>query len=368
MMETNKAKIRIAQVVGNAKTGGVISCVLNYYRNINRQKFVFDFFTYGESPFDDEIRALGGQVYYIPNVINFPKAIPAMVKLFKNGGYGIVHAHLTTLSAVPLFAAKLAGIKRRICHAHSTSHKSEKTRFVKNFLRCFSRVFTTDIAGCSRYSSVWLYGKRRGKEAFLLRNAIDLDRFNKDDARSERLRAEYGLTGRKVLGFVGRFVFQKNVPFLVEAFAMLSLADKDAFLVLVGDGKERRQIEELIKKYDIQSSVLILSETKNVENYYALFDLFVLPSRFEGLPLVAVEAQAMGIPCLLSDEITKEVDLSGKCQFLPIEHQGEWADKMMEMLDNAEKYDGTSAVAEAGYDIKKESKRLEEFYMTEPVK
>lgn len=361
-MVPSSGKIRIAQVVGNAKTGGVISCVLNFYRNIDRDKFVFDFYTYGESPYDNEIRALGGEVFFIPNVLHFPEAVSSMVQFFKKGNYHAVHAHLTTLSVIPLFAAKLARIPCRICHAHSTSHKTEKIRAVKNALRPFSRMFPTRLAGCSKYSCSWLYGKK-GENAFVLRNAIDLDRFVRNDERTEQLKAEYGLSGRKVIGCIGRFVFQKNIPFLIEAFAMLALADKDAFLVLVGGGKELPQIEERIERYKLKDKVLILQECARVEDYYALFDLFALPSRFEGLPLVAVEAQAMGIPCLLSQEITKEVDFTGKCVFLPIDSAGEWADQMGEMLIKCGKYDGREAVATAGYDIKLESKRLEQFYL-----
>jgi glycosyltransferase EpsF len=359
-------QIRIAQVIGNAKTGGVISCVLNFYRNIDRGRFRFDFFTYGKSPFDEEIRALGGEIYTIPNVLFFPKAISVMKRFFKKGGYDAVHAHMTTLSPVALCAAYLAGIRTRIAHAHSTTHKTEKVRIVKNVLRLFSRVFPTEIAGCSRYSCKWLYGRKKGEEAFLLRNAIDLTRFVRDDFKSATLRKKYGLSEQKVVGFVGRFVYQKNVPFLVEAFAMLALERKDCTLVLAGDGKDRPEIEKLIEKYKLEDRVLILPEIKDVQNYYALFDVFALPSRYEGLPLVAVEAQAMGIPCLLSDEITREADLTGQCRFLPIDSTGYWADQLALSL-SLPKYNGHEAVAKAGYDIRQEVKRLEAFY-TEAVR
>jgi len=284
-----------------------------------------------------------------------------MTRFFKEGGYSAVHAHMTTLSPVALCAARLAGVRTRIAHAHSTTHKTEKVRFVKNFLRLFSRVFPTAIAGCSRYSCQWLYGKKKGEDAFLLRNAIDLSRFGRDDQQSAALRDQYGLNGKKVIGFVGRFVYQKNVPFLVEAFAMLAIEDRTAVLILVGDGKERRQVEALIQNYQLETRVLILPEIRDVQDYYALFDVFALPSRYEGLPLVAVEAQAMGIPCLLSEEMTQETDLTGKCMFLPIDSSGVWADALACAL-SLPKYDGKEAVKNAGYDIRTEVKRLESFY------
>ena len=147
---------------------------------------------------------------------------------------------------------------------------------------------------------------------------------------------------------------------------MLALERKDCTLVLAGDGKERPQIEALIEKYKLKNRVLLLPEIKDVQNYYALFDVFALPSRYEGLPLVAVEAQAMGIPCLLSEEITPETDLTGQCRFLPIDNTGYWADQLALSL-SLPKYNGYDSVEKAGYNIREEVKRLEAFY-TEAVR
>ncbi len=363
-VQNTSQKLKIAQVVGNAKTGGVISCVLNFYRNIDRDKFQFDFYTYGPSVHDEEIIALGGRVFYIPNVLSFFKSVSEMKKHFRTEGYFAVHAHLTTLSFVPLLAAKRAGVKNRICHAHSTSHKSEKVWIVKNTLKYFSKIYPTRLAGCSKLSNCWLYGKKRGEEAFLLHNAIDMDRFRHDPERSERIKAEHGLSGHKVIGLIGRFEFQKNIPFLIDAFASLALDNSDARLVLVGYGNEEHEIQKKIEHYALHDRVQVLQETKTVENYFDMFDLFVLPSRFEGLPLVAIEAQAMGIPCLLSDFITNETDVSKNCEFLPIESFGAWAEKMDEMLKTRDRYDARDQIAAAGYDIRRESKQLENFYLS----
>lgn len=357
-------KIKIAQVVGNAKAGGVISCVLNFYRNIDRNLFQFDFYTYGPSSHDQEIIELGGRVFYIPDVLSFFKSVSAMKSHFKKESYYAVHAHLTSLSFVPLLAAKRVGIKNRICHAHSTSHKSEKVWLVKNTLKHFSKLYPTHLAGCSKLSNRWLYGKKKGEDAFLLRNAIDLDRFHPDEERKARMKAELGLEGKSVVGCICRFEFQKNMPFLIDAFASLSLENEDAHLVLVGGGSEEEEILKKIEHYGIAERVHILKESHQVENYFAVFDLFVLPSRFEGLPLVAVEAQAMGIPCLLSDLITDEVNVTGKCEFLSIDSFGAWAEKMNELLISAKSYDALDKIVEAGYDIKCESKRLEQFYLS----
>lgn len=354
-------KLKIAQIIGNAKSGGVISCVLNFFRNIDRNKFQFDFYTYGESPFDEEIRQLGGRIFIIPNVLGFFKSVKAMKTYFAKENYYAVHAHLTSLSFVPLCAAKRAKIKYRICHAHSTSHRSEKVWLVKNTLKHLSRLYPTHLAGCSRYACCWLYGKRKGREAFVLKNAIDLSRFKRDDGKSAKLKEEYGLAGKKVIGNIGRFEFQKNQLFLLDAFAMLALERDDVDLALVGGGKLQSDIESRISELKLENRVHVYTEKKQVEDYFALFDLFALPSRFEGLGMVAVEAQAMGIPCLLSSEITQEVDVTKTCRFLPIEKSGEWADTIEEML-RCPHYDEMAKVIAGGYDIKEEAKVLEEFY------
>ncbi len=357
-------KIKIAQVIGNAKTGGVVSCVMNFFRNVDRDRFQFDFYTYGPSPYDAEIKSLGGRVFYFPNVLKFFKSVRFLKKKFIQENYYAVHAHLTTLSFVPLFAAKLARVKFRVCHAHSTGHKSEKVWLVKQTLKHISRLFPTHLAGCSELSNCYLYGKKHGKDAFLLRNAIDLDKFSFNKEHAAAVRERYGLSNSQIVGAVGRFEFQKNYPFLIDAFAMLRFKKPNAKLVLVGGGSEIEKIEEKIAFYKLEEYVKIVPNNNYVQDFFGAFDLFVMPSRFEGLPLVAIEAQAMGVPVLLSSYITEETDITEKCEFMPIDSAGAWADKMSDMLDNAKRYDARQAIEDAGYDIKKETKRLEEFYLS----
>lgn len=363
MADTEGKKIKIAQVIGNAKVGGVINCVMNYFRNIDTTKVQFDFYTYGSSPFDEEIKARGGRVFYFPSVFAFFKCVRFLRKSFMREQYDIVHAHMTSLSFVSLLAAKQAGVKHRICHAHSTTNKEEGfVHVVKSCLKHISTWFATDLAGCSRLSIDWLYGKKAAKKAHLMRNAIDLDRFDVTDEEKRELKARYGLENCKVVGHIGRFEFQKNIPFLVKAFAILCKSRDDVRLMLVGGGAEFENVKKLVETLKIEDKVLFMTERRDVQEYYALFDVFALPSRFEGLPLVAIEAQAMGIPCLLSDCITKEADVTGHVEYLPILSANYWANEISRVLDENVSYDGRKAVADGGYDIVEEAENLLEYY------
>lgn len=364
MQNNGQKKIKIAQVIGNATSGGVINCVMNYFRNIDTTKVQFDFYTYGPSPFDEEIIARGGRVFYFPSVFSFFKCVRFLRKCFKREGYDIVHAHMTSLSFVSLLAAKQAGVKHRICHAHSTTNKQEGfVHFVKSCLKHVSTWFATDLAGCSQLSINWLYGKKAAKKAYLMRNAIDLEKFSLSKEEKQKIRSRYGLENCRVVGHIGRFEFQKNIPFLVRAFAILSKSRDDVRLVLVGGGSQHDAVKKLVETLKIEDKVLFLTEKRNVEEYYALFDVFALPSRFEGLPLVAIEAQASGIPCLLSECITKETDVTGQVEYLPIASASLWADKISHKLDEGLFEGGAQAVARSGYDIVAQSKNLLDYYL-----
>lgn len=352
--------IRVAQIIGNSACGGVINCLMNYYRNIDRTKVQFDFFTYGPSPYDEEIWKLGGKVIFFPQVFSFAKAIKTLKEKLK--GYKVVHVHMTTLSFVGLCAAQLAGVPVRICHSHSaTDHKDGWKLFVKEVLRYPTRMFAKERMGCCRMSNEWLYGKNTS--AVIVHNAIDLKRFTPTSAR-DSLRQKYGLGDKFVYGFIGRFETQKNVPFLIKSFALVVKEKPESRLVLVGDGTQKSKILALIRENDLSDKVIILPDSPWVEKYYMLFDLFVLPSIFEGLPLVAVEAQAMSLPCLLSDHITEDVMVGGNCRLASIDKPEVWANAMLEAAADMKGVECHEALTENGYDIRLEAPKLQELYLS----
>ncbi|NCA92139.1 glycosyltransferase family 1 protein [bacterium] len=362
-MTEQKPKYRIAQIVGNSVTGGVPSCILNYYRFFNRKDFQFDFYTYGPSRLDEEIARLGGNVYYTPAIVNLPKYMFALRKLLKDKNYHAIHSHLTSLSVFPLFLGWLLGIKRRYCHAHSTTCKSERLRnFVKNILKKFSSIFATATIACSKYSAKWMYGRKAGS-AVIIRNAIDTYRFAPSKELKEEMRKAWGAEDI-VIGHIGRFEYQKNHEFLIDVFQCIFMEKPKAKLILVGRGSLEADIIAKIDALGLQSNVIILPEIYEVEKYYNGFDILLLPSRYEGLPLVGVEAQAVNLPCIFSDAITFEADISGDNIFMPLDCPENWAKVALEQLKKTRAL-SNSRVQEMGYEIRDAAKKLEELYRNE---
>lgn len=319
--------IRIAQIVGQMNGGGVEAVVMNYYRHIDRNRVQFDFIVDSNSAMipDREIEQLGGRVFTVSPITKLASHKKELMNLFRSGDWKIVHSHRNALSPIPLWVAKDAGIPIRIAHSHSTSGKGEIAKNVlKSALKPFSSCFPTHKLACSKYAGEWLFGRNSDFE--VLYNAIDLDKYAfssdiRNEVRNELMVPEDAF----LVGHVGRFMPQKNHRFLLESFAELLSVRKNAKLVLVGDGEYRHQAEKWVSNKGMSNDVLFLGQRSDVNRLYQAFDVFALPSLYEGLCLVGVEAQRSGLPCIMSDAITREVDLTGNIQFLPIDDPGLWA-------------------------------------------
>lgn len=355
-------KLKIAQVIGNAAIGGVSSCVFNYYKYIDKSKVTFDFYTYGECAFDDKIRAVcpDARIFYIPNVIRFYKAIPALTAHFKAEKYDIVHSHMTTLSTFVLKAAKNANVPIRICHSHSAANKYVDHKVVKDVLKKFAPKYATHFFACGEDAAKYLFGKRYG-ESYILKNAIELERFSNISER-DATRAALGLSG-KVIGFIGRFAYQKNLFFLIDAFSLAAKNDDNLTLVLVGSGDDEKKLKDYVKEKGVREKVKFFAPTATPELFYAAFDVFALPSRYEGLPVVAIEAQAAGVFCIFSNRITPECSFNSNNLFLPLDTLA-WANAFKNIsAGESKKIDATDELIRAGYDIRVEAKKLTDYYL-----
>lgn len=355
--------LRVAQVMGYMDGGGVEQVVMNYYRHIDRSRVQFDLLVCEGSGMvpRGEVESMGGRVFTVPPYAQLSRYMREMEHLFRQERWPIVHSHVNALSVFPLRAAKRAGVPVRIAHSHSTAGKGETAKnAVKFVLKRFSNVYPTHRMACSRYAGEWLFGK--GAEFEIVYNAVDLSRFAFDAEARAAARADLGLVGGQlVVGHVGRFMPQKNHRFLIEAFAELARLRPDAVLLLVGSGEAEALAESWTAECGVANKVRFLGQRADVGRLYQAFDAFALPSLYEGLCLVGVEAQAAGLPCFLSDQITREVDVTGTVRFLPIDDPSTWAGALAE-VEPGSRIDARREDFE-DYDIDRAAERLAARYL-----
>ena len=255
-------------------------------------------------------------------------------KLFKENRYGIVHAHLTTMSVFSLAAAKSCGVPVRICHGHNTACKSEwKKNLLKVMLRPFSSTFATHYFACSDYAGKWLFGKNIAKsERYrVIPNAVEADKFRFNGEVRREVRKELGVENNLVLGHIGRFAYQKNHAFLMDIFNEVLRKDSGAVLLLVGEGSLLNEVKQKVHHMGLDAAVRFLGVREDVDRLYQAFDVFCLPSRYEGLPVVGVEAQISGVPCVFSGAMTKETAFTNGVTFVDLERSAEeWAQIILE--------------------------------------
>lgn len=333
--------IRIAQVIGRATNGGVENLIFNYYSNIDRSKIQFDFLVEDYSFIIDKekIENMGGKVILIPSYKHLRKYKKELKRIFEANKYDIVQANMNSLSCFPLGVAKKAGIKNRICYSLSTTDPKEGLRYLmKSCLKHFSKKNATVLMGCSDFAGEWLFGKNviKWDNYYLMPVSIDTEKYNFNENYRSELIEKHRLQGRFVIGTIGRLEKQKNHEFLIDVFSKIKEKQKDAFLIIIGDGYLKESLIEKIKLMKLESDTLILTSNEvgvrdDALKYYSLFDVFILPSLYEGLPTVGIEAQANGLPCVFADGITKEVKILENTKFLSLKDDTDtWADAIVD--------------------------------------
>lgn len=288
-MENVDKKIIVAHIMGKWNGGGVESVVMNYYRNIDRNKIQFHFLCDEDStdiPYE-EIEKLGGKVIVIPPYQKLFKYQKELYRIFKENNYKIVHSHINALSVFPLRIAKKAGVPIRIAHSHSTSNKKEwKKNILKMILRPLSKLYANNYFACTEYAGKWLFGKKvvERKELNVINNAIDLKKFEFNENTRKALREELGIKDDTlIIGHVGRFMKQKNHEFLVEVFNEVYKKNQNTLLILIGQGPLLSEIKEKAINLNIEDKIKFIGQVTDVEKYYNIMDIFLFPSIYEGL-------------------------------------------------------------------------------------
>lgn len=366
-----KEKIRVLQVIGSLNNGGSQSMIMQLYRNLDKSKIQFDFviFKKDELFYKDEIEKLGGKIYTLPeykiyNHFKYKKAWKDFLK--QHPEYKIIHSHVRSTASIYFKIAKRMG-KTTIAHSHSTSSGKGLKAIVKTFLQYNLRNVADYCMGCSKTANIWLYGEKvaNSNRAYVFKNSIDTDKFLFNDEIRNKIKNEYKIKDDEVvIGHVGRFFEVKNHEFLIEIYNAILKKEEKSKLLLVGDGELRNKIEEKVKLLGIENQVIFTGNQKNVYEIMQAMDIFIMPSIYEGFPVTLVEAQATGLKCLITDNITNEVCITNLVEKEALKNsEAIWAEHAIKMLkENVKRCEYNQIVKKSGYDIKENTKILEEIY------
>lgn len=369
--------IRVLQVVGRMDRGGIETLIMNLYRNIDRSKIQFDFLThYGkESDYNEEIRSLGGKIYEMPAIKTTKKAnyhkvfhyIYALNKFFKNHPeFKVVHGHMTNTASIYMPIAKRHGVTTCIAHSHLTRATKGINGKVTDILQLPLKKIATDYFSCSKMAAEWMFSESiiNSGNVKVLNNAIDTSQYDYDIQKRSSYRKEMNLEGKFVVGHVGRFFHQKNHDFLIEIFYEILKKNKEAVLLLIGEGKLKKEMEKKVEYLGIKNNVKFLGLRNDIPNLMQVLDVFVMPSHFEGLPLVGIESQSAGLKCFMSEGITRETDVTGNVEFLPLSMGAErWAAEIVKYAKGYDRRSTKQDIINAGYDIKATSNWMQNFYL-----
>lgn len=367
--------IRILNLFTVMNRGGAETLVMNLYRNIDRNKIQFDFLVHRKERgvFDDEIEQMGGRIYRMSPIS--PKHMFQYFKelslFFKehHGEYRIIHSHMSEMGYFVFREAKKYNIPIRILHAHNAPNSLYGTfliRFKRFFRIYFAREMckmATDYFTCSNVAAAWLFKSKPGVKVHFLKNAVDTSLFSYNEKKSHDLKRKMGVENLFVIGHVANFSLAKNHAYLIDIFFDFHKKHPDSVLWLVGSGQLRGEIESKVKRYGIQNSVKFWGNRSDVKDLMQVFDVFVFPSLYEGLPVSLVEAQAAGLPCIVSANIAPETKIIEDYIPISITQPAECWIPVIEKYLDFERKDTSDIMKKTGFDIVSCAESLSNFYL-----
>lgn len=367
--------IRVLQVLDKiVPDSGVAAVVMRYLAAIDRKKVVFDIMVHSE--LDDftkeQLNKFGARYYRAPslNFFNLFRYIRFLFKFFsRHPEYKIVHGHIPNAAIFYLSMARLMGVPSRIIHSHSTQSADNSLKRLRNFiLNLFIPLCANVYCACSKAAAKFLFGTKAGRVKspyYLIHNALPLEKYVYHAETRRRVRQQLNIREDQfVVGHIGRFCRLKNHSFVIDVFAQLHKSDSRALLMLVGEGELKEKILLKVKNLNLRESVVYLGVREDIPELLQAMDLLLFPSLKEGLPLVVVEAQCCGLPCLVSRSVTNEVRLVPRLvQFMSLRSSPEsWAEALRRYKNSPMRTSDVQVLSQAGYDIKQEAKRLVRFY------
>lgn len=344
--------------------GGIESFLLNAFYCIDRTQFDITFLTCGRSTYDmfrDDITEKGGHVEEIPvmpdSIINKILIFKKLRKYFRESNPDIVHINSGTLSLqfIASFAAKIEGVDKVILHSHNfrPNQKGIKEKIKEPFKRILVKNANVYLA-CSKGAALWMFPKKMIENVVVIPNGIDTKKFLYNNEKRFRFRKALNVGDELLIGNIGRFEEQKNHIFMLEIIANVVNRNPLAKLLLVGEGPQKNDIQLLVKNKGLSQNVLFLGERKDMDVFLSAIDVFILPSKYEGFGIAAVEAEAAGAKVLLSNVIPKETNVSGSAVYLPIEGENAadiWCDEILKENSTINRMSENNKVYNAGFDI-----------------
>ena len=362
--------IRVLHMIGCLEIGGSQSMIMNIYRNIDRRIIQFDFVIDKDvkSPLYKEITQLGGKIYKMPkfNGINIIEVQSSWKKFFENHPeYKILHSHVRSYASIYLPIAKKFGLKT-IIHSHSTSNGTGLASLVKRVMQFPLRYQADYLFACSKEAGEWLFGKKiiDHSNFIIIPNAIDTKKFKFNEEARERIRNELKINNKFVVGHIGRHASPKNPIFLLKLFAEIYKAEPNARLLQVGQGELTNQMKEECDKLGIADKVIFTGSRDDIPDLLSAMDVFVFPSLWEGLGMVAVEAQANGLNVIASDAVPPLADIgAGIFHYMSLNQSAEeWAEKILKYANNKRCEKAVEIAKNVGWDIYDTTVKLKKMY------
>lgn len=356
-------KIKVLQVTGSLRIGGVETVAMNILRYIDKEKYEVDFLVYGdkEGEYESEAKKLGAKILRAPlprkGYIKFYKDIQSL--LVKNGPYDIVHSHVLFNSGIVMKAAESLDIPRRISHAHDNlSHTSISwpKKIYNKIMRNWLLKYSTDFLACAKDAGDYLFSEyefnRRGN---VLNNGINVEKFAYSSLNREKIRKELRIEDKLVVGNIARLSEQKNQLFLLDVFKKVHQVNNQTVMLIVGEGELRKKLENKIKELKLEDNVIMTGSRTDIPELLSSMDIFVLPSIHEGLGIVLIEAQANGMPCIAPKNIVPdEAEILENFQFIELDaNEDKWAQIILNNLDNQNRINKSiELIKSVGYDVK----------------
>lgn len=363
-----KEPIRILHVIGIMNRGGAETMIMNFYRKIDRKRYQFDFLVFHQErgDYDDEIESLGGKIYRLPVflIYNYFPFRTYIKHFFEKNHWPIVHGHIRSSASIYLAEAKKHG-SYTIAHCHSTDSSNLLIRILFHALTHRIRYVADYFLACSKEAGIAGFGKKvvSSDDFSILYNAIDCKLYKYSLSRHQMLKQKFGFQDKTIIGHVGRFVEAKNHSFIIDVFHELHKRNKNSLLVLVGAGPLEDKVKEKVKSLHLESAVIFLGVRNDIPDIMNLFDVFVFPSLYEGLGIVGIEAQAAGLPCVFSGTIPKMAIVTDVVKQMSLNDDvTEWANIIEKQVRVIDRKDLSTVVADRGFDISVELKRLVSLY------